>query len=449
MKLRTIYYILFIIINLPFELHSQFAGGVGRGDVVSERPAGSFSNLWYGTLSTAWNVAGNWGDNTVPSTGEDIVFATNATNHLVLDNHKTIGSIYFNGSNKKMVLGNFNATVNGTIVGTNANSYLQTTGTGTLIKEIAGASEFAFPVGNSAYNPVSITNNTGAADVFSTRVMDEVYYRGTSGSVSSEPRVKRTWVISKTNPNASAGVNFVFNWNTGEETTGITTHKLYHYDGSVWQKQTGTSSVTGTALTYSGYLGTFSPFAIGDDIVLLPITWLDFRCESSEGKYTQLHWHTSMEQNTRVFIVERSADGKTYQSIGEVTAAGHSQTVSSYSFTDLQPLPSGGYYRIRMDDTKGNISYSDVCNGKSSTVAGQAPLKVFPNPTDGELYIIALEPERNFVWEEFSATGQRVASGNSKEGKANVSMQHLIEGIYQLRVVGSGLSENHRIMIKH
>ena len=449
MKLRTIYYIVFILINLPIVLQSQFAGGVGRGDVVSERPAGSISNFWYGTLSTAWNVAGNWGDNIVPSTGEDIVFATNATNHLVLDNHKTIGSIYFNGSNKKMVLGNFNATINGTIVGANANSYLQTTGTGTLIKEIAGASEFAFPVGNSAYNPLSITNNTGATDMFSARVMDEVYYRGTSGSVSSEPRVKRTWAISKTNPNAGSGVNFIFNWNAGEETAGITTHKLYHYDGSVWQKQTGTTSVTGTALTYSGYTGTFSPFAIGDDIVLLPITWLNFRCTATKNGQTLLHWSTTMEQNTRSFTIERSVEGQTYQNIGEVTAAGHSQTPRSYSFADTQPLPAGGYYRVRMEDREANSSYSDVCNSKADAVNNPAPLKVFPNPTDGGLYIIALEPERNFLWEVFSATGQLLAAGSSQEGKANVRLHHLSQGLYQLRVIGSGLSENHRIMIKH
>ena len=449
---RILGYALIVFLFHPWKLQSQFSGGIGKGDANASIPSTTISNFWYGTISTAWNVAGNWGNNVVPAAGEDIVFAANAANHLVLNSNKTVGAINFNNSAKKMVLGIYNVTVNGDVEGVNANSYIQTNSTGTVFRSIAQTANFVFPVGNSAYNPIIITNKTTADDGFSVRVMDEVYFNGTTGGVATTPRVKRTWLIDKTVPNSNDGdgVDFSFTWNTGEATAGLNTPRLYHFDGTQWQKQAAGNTVNSTNnLLYNGYKGTFSPFSIGDDVVLLPVTWLDFRCEASENNSTRLQWRTAMEQNTRAFIVERSADGQAYQGIGEVPAAGHSQTLRSYVYTDPQPLYSGSYYRVRMEDIDGNFSYSDVCNSKAKTAVNPVPLKVFPNPTDGGLYIIALEPERNFVWEVFSTTGQRVASGCSKEGKANARLDHLSEGVYQLRVVGSGLSENHRILVKH
>ena len=447
--------------STAFTVYSVNAGGSGRQDAMADGVDGvstlSGQVFWIGgggSSPTAWNDALNWFPNTaVPGATARLAMDPNNNGHNpILDQNRTVNSINFNGANKKVILGSNTLTLTSTVAGANANNYFLSTSTGMLRRNIPNGSSFTFPVGNTAYNPVIITNNTTAADVFSVRVMDEVYWKGTSGGITTTPRVKRTWIINKNIPNSfdGNGVNFSFAWNTGEATAGLNTPRLYHFDGSQWQKQAAGNTVNSTNnLLYNGYKGTFSPFSIGDDVVLLPVTWLDFRCEASENNSTRLQWRTAMEQNTRAFIVERSADGQSYQSIGEVPAVGHSQTLRSYTFTDPPPLYSGSYYRVRMEDMDGNFSYSDVCNSKSSTVAVQTPLKVFPNPTDGGLYIIALEPERNFVWEVFSATGQRVAMGNSKEGQANARLHYLSEGIYQLRVVGSGLSENHRILIRH
>jgi hypothetical protein len=430
-----------------------YAGGSGDGyanhsNLNSIAVGGQ--KIWRGATSTDWATAGNWYPSGVPASTDAISIENNAyNNNPVLDGNRTIASVDFGGASKKIEVGAFTLTVSEEMFNADANNFVKTASTGTLKRTIANTTSFSFPVGNSAYNPVSITNNTGASDAFSVRVMDEVYANGLSGNTATQPRIKRTWVISKTNPNAGSGVNYVFNWNTGEATTNITTLKLYQYDGTVWQKQTGTTSVSGNTLTYTGYTGSFTQFALGDDIIMLPVTWLDFRCRATQNGQTLLQWSTAMEQNTRIFKIERSIEGQTYQTIGEVPAAGQSQTVRSYSFADPQPLPSGGYYRVRMEDREGNSSYSDVCNSKAPAAGNPAPLKVFPNPTDGGLYMIALEPERNFVWEVFSATGQRMAEGNSKDGQAKASLHHLSDGVYQLRVLGSGLSENHRILLRH
>jgi len=436
-----------------FDIEGNLYGG-GSGDGHANHSylniAAGGQKLWRGGNSTDWATAANWYPSGVPTSTDAISIENNAfSNNPVLDGNRTIASVDFGGASKKIEVGAFTLTVSEEMFNADANNFVKTASTGALKRTIANTTSFSFPVGNSAYNPVTITNNTGVSDAFSVRVLDEVYANGLSGNTATQPRIKRTWDISKTNPNTGSGVNFVFNWNTSEATTNITTLKLFQYDGTNWQKQTGTTSVSGNTLTYTGYTCSFTQFALGDDIIILPVTWLDFRCEATNDKSALIKWSTAMEQNTRIFKIERSIEGQTYQTIGEVPAAGQSQTPRSYSFKDPQPLPSGGYYRVRMEDREGNFSYSDVCNSKTNSTGNPAPLKVFPNPTDGGLYMIALEPERNFVWEVFSATGQRVALGNSKDGQAKAKLNHLSEGLYQLRVIGSGLSENHRILIRH
>ena len=433
------------------QVRSVFSGGNGDGnaihDALSYLPMGNFV-FWRGTTSSSFATTSNWTGNTLPGANSDIAFADNASRDLELGANLSIGNLSFNGSKKKLALGSFTLTTHGDVLDADSFSYIQTNGTGVLKLGITSGSSNVFQVGNTAYNPVTITNKTGATDTFNVKVADAVLYKATSGNVISEPHVSRTWFINKKSANTGGGVDLHFRWNSNEVTTGLGSPKLYHFDGSIWQKQTGTTSSTARTLTYTGYTGSFSPFAIGDDIVLLPITLLNFQCGSNSEGSVQLQWSTATEQNSRRFLVERSPDGQRYNTIGEVNAAGQSQTPRKYSFTDLQPLPDGGYYRIKMEDIYGAFSYSEICVQKTNANAPKAPLKMFPNPANRDFYMMALEPERNFNWEIFTATGKLVGMGKSKDGMATTNLMHLSEGIYMIKIVGSGLSENHRIVIR-
>ena len=429
-----------------------YSGGSGDGhhsQEINEKVVGG-QKLWRGANSTDWGTAANWYPSGVPGSSDAISIENNTySNNPILDADRAIASIDFSGASKKIEVGAFTLTVSERIFNTDANHYVKTASTGLLKSSISNSSTFAFPVGNSAYNPVSITNNTGSSDAFSVRVVDAVYENGISGTTSSNARVDRTWYIEKNNPtaNAGSGVNFMFNWNSGETVGSVVSPKLQHHDGTSWQQQSGSTTVSGNSLTYSGYKGTFSPFAIMNDLIVLPITWLDFQCAYNDNS-VQLQWSTAMEQNSRRFWVERSAEGKNYQSIAEIPAAGYSNTIRKYTFHDAQPLPQGAYYRIKMEDASGNFSYSEYCVSKSASEYRPAQLKLYPNPAGQQLYMAAVEPERNFEWEVFSVSGKRVAAGISKDGKAVVRLQSLSEGVYHVKVTGSGLSENHRVVIK-
>ena len=378
------------------------------------------------------------------------VIANFGYHHLVISGSsaKTLdGNTLVSGNltlSNKLVLGQYNLTLSGTISGAGSSNYVQTNSTGTLNKSLAASSTFIFPVGNSAYNPVSITNNNSAADVFSMRVLDEVYYAGTTGSFATEPRVMRTWVIGKTNPNTGSGVNFIFNWNNGEETGGITTHKLYQHDGSTWQKQTGTTAVSGRSLTYTGYTGTIAPFAIGDDGIPLPVSWFDMHCDGS-----LVQWSTASEKNSSLFLIERSINAETFETIGSLPAAGESPNIRNYSFQDPYPKTETSYYRVRMLDMAGKSTFSAICRRSSQSRINLLAFNIYPNPTSGELVIKSIPSETTFGYSLYTASGRRLMDGQSTEGVARVQMEDFCDGIYHLKIAGSGNTENHKIVLQH
>jgi len=344
--------------------------------------------LWEGANSTAFATTSNWSLNALPGNGSKVKFSPTAANHLVLDQHRTLGNVDFNGSNKNLQLGNFNLTTS-SITGANADNYIQTNGSGKVITTIPDAASFVYPVGNASYNPVTITNNSGASDVFSVKVRDEVLAQGTSGSQVTEPHVNVTWDIDKATANGGLGVDFVFQWNASQEQNIISSYRVQHYDGSAWEFANGTSqSVNGTTvrtMVHTDYAGTFSPFAIGESATLLPVTLLNFTAQA-KGKTAVLDWNTTMEVNNSHFEVERSHDGTQWDAIGIVQGAGNSYKNTDYQFVDPQPQALN-YYRLRQVDWNGSYGFSAICmlrfNGSESNALPM--LVVSPNPAASDI----------------------------------------------------------------
>ena len=316
-------------------------------------------------------------------------------------------------------------------------------------RSITHSEAFTFPIGNTTYNPVSITNKTGTTDDFSVRVDDAVYANGLNGSTITRSRVNRTWQISKNNPTANAGngVDFTFQWNTAHESGSITSYQLNHHNGTTWNLAAGTGtteSVSGTnpkVLTFTGYKGTFSPFSIGAAGGSLPVTWLNFSARQV-NQQVQLQWKTGSEQNTKSFLIERSADGMRYVTIGEAAAAGNSQSVRSYTFIDPKPLQGRTFYRLRQLDLDGQFSFSKVID---LTPNLQSSVLIGPSPTDGPLtFYVPAEWRGSYDASLLDLQGREVLRITAlRTGLKRLSVQALSPGMYLLR-----LEENGQILQK-
>jgi len=160
----------------------------------------------------------------------------------------------------------------------------------------------------------------------------------------------------------------------------------------------------------------------------LPVTIAAFNAARS-GNESVLQWQTATEQNSREFIIERSTDGRNYTEIGSVAAAGNSNTLQNYTYTDPQPLPNSNFYRLKQVDLDGNFDYSVV---RTVNFPANAANKLIWYLTGRTSAGILLQGGNAEPFALYDAGGRLLRAGNLSYGSAQVSQ--LPPGIYFLRV---------------
>ncbi|MBX9851268.1 MAG: T9SS type A sorting domain-containing protein [Cytophagaceae bacterium] len=117
--------------------------------------------------------------------------------------------------------------------------------------------------------------------------------------------------------------------------------------------------------------------------ITLPVEWLSFTGKAT-GESVQLNWVTASEKNNRYFIVQRSTDGKNFETIGQEPGGNNSNTALSYVYAG--PFPAGEiiYYRIMQVDYDGKTSFTNVLSISNQQ---EEDIMIFPNPTEGEFWV--------------------------------------------------------------
>ncbi len=425
-----------------FDVICLYCGGSGDGGVLGTNPTSTLNGqsvvIWRGGNpgnETDWATAANWVDGAVAGSGDNVYIEPNGNGHQpVLAANTSIAYLNFNAAQKLVELDNFDLTITGNIDQATPSEYVQTNDTGALIKQdILQGESFEFPVGNSGYNPLTITNNTNADEWFSVRVLDSVYLSGYSGPTQNVPHVQRTWDIGKETPSGYSGtVDFDFRWNTGEEFGSIANYVLFHYEGpgqGWFEALTGNGVYTPNRLVYTGYYADFSPFAIGDQTQPLPVELLFFKAMCA-GKAIEFNWATASETNNRAFLLESSANAKHWQPFAEIPGAGFTAQQQNYSIqADVTEAP-GPYYRLYQEDYDGQRSYFQPLYRTCQEQEG-LDWRIAPNPANHETYVLGLDPR--VPYQILDMSGRQLFSGQSEqEDILRVDLSSLSPGIYLL-----------------
>ena len=160
------------------------------------------------------------------------------------------------------------------------------------------------------------------------------------------------------------------------------------------------------------------------------------------NKDVVIRWTTSSETNTSYFELERSGDGRTYTSISRVAAAGNSTAVKNYNHVDADvnsryaAPPAQLYYRLKIADSDGNVSYSAVVR-LSNAATGKKQFTIYPNPVRNHLIVQGLEDDKTYTVHIYNTTGTR-QSFVVKNKKA-LDLSGLPAGTYFLETEGQTL----------
>lgn len=111
----------------------------------------------------------------------------------------------------------------------------------------------------------------------------------------------------------------------------------------------------------------------------LPVTLKSFTA-SLNGNSVKLNWATSMELNSKQYLIQRSTDGRMFTTVAVVDAAGNSSSEKAYSINDDVTAVTGAitYYRLNQVDLDGKSSYSKVISVRLKK--GLSDFTVSPNP---------------------------------------------------------------------
>jgi hypothetical protein len=208
----------------------------------------------------------------------------------------------------------------------------------------------------------------------------------------------------------------------------------FRFSGVVGEPVAATYGGSGHFLT----VGFEQPFPVSAP---LPLEWLAFSGRFVNGQ-VELEWVTGREYNTDRFDVERSADGRRFDKISQVAAAGNPTAATTYRTVDGSPLSGKNYYRIRQVDVDGRSSYSVVVLVETSGLAGWS---VYPNPAHGHFALeIRSAAARTIVVYLYSWGGQLMASRQvaCMGGRTVIEwdVPGLSGGLYVLRAGGNELA---------
>lgn len=168
----------------------------------------------------------------------------------------------------------------------------------------------------------------------------------------------------------------------------------------------------------------------------LPALLLGFSGSVSDNAVV-LSWIMENETNSKWFVIERSANGNNFDSVGVVVGLNNMHE-SDYTFTDLRSLSGNSYYRIRLVNMDGGIKYSKVVmlnNGNAS-----AKLQVYPNPASAVVnYSLNSSVADQVTVEVFNLAGVVVMS-KQQQLSAGINQQSLAistlkSGNYFLKVI--------------
>ena len=306
----------------------------------------------------------------------------------------------FTFTNGLLSLGNFNLTINNNIPGAipgggySSTSYAKTNGTGALKRAVSPAgNNYIFPVGHDAVALEEVSINF-AAPLVATNTLAARFILGTAPSQlgfplseSGDP-VEATsnygyWQVSAASAMADLYTGTFIAKNILDITSYTKIHLLKRSGAGVAWTFDGTHVTTSgsnslATLQRTGMSG-FSEFGIGGKVaVSLPISVNYISGIKLSGNHL-ITWKVTCNTTPRATLtLERSAEARSFSGVYTINATAL-RCAQPFDYTDAQPLTGMNYYRLKMVDVDGKITYSNTIALLNAS-KGFELLSIAPNP---------------------------------------------------------------------
>jgi len=251
-------------------------------------------------------------------------------------------------------------------------------------------------------------------------------------AAQSSVTVKRIIAPTTSTPGGSAFEGIAFNA-SGQIFMATGSNVLYELKNTSTLSTIGTLSISGVGndLTSCSF-----PFGI------LAVNWSSFTATLNNNDVA-VDWSISQANNIKGFYVEKSTDGKTWQTVNYVA---YSEGEPNYSSVDASPAPGNNYYRIQEEDTDDQENYSSV---KMVSVSSSTQISVWPNPAKDVVYVQNNGIDNDAKTAIFDQFGKMMSATVLHSGNNTLNVGNFPAGTYILHIqAADGTMYNKKIVKK-
>ena len=185
----------------------------------------------------------------------------------------------------------------------------------------------------------------------------------------------------------------------------------------------------------------------------LPVDLVHFDAQPAANHTADLHWATASEINNNYFDVERSYNGKTFETVGHVDGNGSTNQRLDYNFMDesIRTTEMNVFYRLKQVDFDGVFEYSDVRVVRFDGKVEMLEIAAYPNPFSDEVTVmVSLSPEENYNLQvtNFNGTLVHQEEHTFTTGMHTLDLSQWNSGMYIVEVVSDRGTEHIKVMKK-
>ncbi|MCC2546660.1 T9SS type A sorting domain-containing protein [Hymenobacter sp. BT175] len=329
---------------------------------------------------------------------------------------------------------------------------------GPMIRTLSAAGQVAtnpsngtglfFPIGAGAfYRPLALTVNqaTATATNYTAQMINGEPTQLTLGGEIRHISRKRYYDLSTNGASSFSNGQLTIYYGLDDEVDAPSKLRIARSNGSAWDNagNSNTSTSNDGVTSLVGSITSSNPFsALGNFILAsteetraagnnpLPVTLTSLTAEAKAAGVL-VAWATASEKNNDRYEVQRSQNGREFQTVGTVKGSGTTSVAQRYSFVD-ETAPAGTlYYRLRQVDADGTVALSGIAIVKKGAVEAT----VYPNPAHGFVNLQA--GAESVQWRLLNLQGRSVQQGTAT-GETRIELQSLPAGTYMLEIISGG-----------
>ena len=175
----------------------------------------------------------------------------------------------------------------------------------------------------------------------------------------------------------------------------------------------------------------------------LPVKLIYFTA-FADGNKVRLNWDTRNDYDITGYVIEKSLNGSSFAYMAATSSMQRAQWL--YTNYDYAPVEGWNFYRLKITDKDGRITYSDIRKVKFSK--GMEEISIFPNPATDLLNIQMPSSYSNTVTlQVFGVDGKYISSLKPAVNTVQMQVAGLPAGTYILVVLkNDGSRESYRFV---